>query len=536
MQATKIPLIHTSLLHPLAKAYLQNEPGLSRFYNFIPTAEGISDAIEQRKKYPVNRKTLVSVLQEQYLEMDPYFQQNEENKAVLNSISVLGNENTFTITTGHQLNVFTGPLYFIYKIVSAINYAKWLNKKFPENHFVPVYWMATEDHDLAEINHIHLFGKKFSWEEEAGGAVGRMNPQSLAEQISYIGDLIVNKPEGQQLIKLFKKVYLHQPTLSLATRALVHELFKDEGLIIIDADNREMKRSFLPVMKKELLEQTAFEAINNSVKELSENYKLPVNPRPINLFYLAENKRIRLEKDTKGNYFADGIKKWTETEILTELEANPENFSPNVVLRPVYEELVLPNLAYIGGNNEIAYWLELKAAFDAYNVFFPQLLVRDSALLVGKKFVKELKQMNLQPKDLLLSFDKLKEVFYERNNLDHLAEDQIEKLINENEALKENVQGVPRELAATIVQQVNLHIKDLKKLKKDFRRNKEEVHEKSLQKLEKIYQNLYPEGSFQERYDNFISYYLQYGEQFIQSLKEKFNPLDGSIKIFAEEE
>lgn len=535
MQATKIPLIDTSLLHPLAKAYLQNQKELKDFYNFDPTPDGIAAAIKERKKHLPNRQLLVSSLQDQYLQMDPYFPQNENNKAVINSISALGNENTFTVTTGHQLNVFTGPLFFIYKIVSVINYAKWLNENFPGNHFVPVYWMATEDHDLAEINHIHLFGKKFQWEEEAGKAVGRMNPQSLAEQISYIGDLIVNKTEGQQLIQLFKKAYLHQPTLSLATRNLVHELFKEEGLIIIDADDKNLKQTFAPIMKKELLEQLSFNAINASKEKLGATYKLPVNPRPVNLFYLSENKRTRIEKDTKGIYFADGIKKWTEQEILTELAENPGNFSPNVVLRPVYQELILPNLAYIGGNNEIAYWLELKSAFDAYNIFYPQLLVRDSALWVGKKFVKELTQMNLQPADLLLSFDKLKEVFYERNNLEHPAEDRIEKLINENEALKENVQGVARELASMIVQQANTHIKDLKKLKKEFRQHKEEANEKSLQKLERIYQNLYPEGSFQERYDNFISYYLQYGPRFIELLKEKFNPLDGSIKIFADE-
>lgn len=535
MQVTKIPLIHTSLLHPLAKAYLQNDPELKNFYAFNPSADGIAEAIKERKKHHTNRQLLSERLIVQYTDMDPDFQEKEENTTVLNSISALQNDKTFTITTGHQLNVFTGPLYFIYKIVSAINYCKWLNENFPENHFVPVYWMATEDHDLEEINHIHLFGKKFQWNEESGSAVGRINPQSMAEQISYVGDLIANKEEGQQLIRLFKKSYLHQPTLSLATRALVHELFKDSGLIIIDADDRELKQTLVPVMQKELLEEQSYKAINKSKEILGKNYKLPVNPRSINLFYLSENKRTRIEKSEKGNYFSDGVKKWEEKEILQELESDPENFSPNVVLRPVYQELILPNLAYIGGNNEIAYWLELKSAFDAFNVFFPQLLVRDSALWIGKKFVKDLKQMQMQPEDLLLSFDKLKEVFYERNNLEHPAEDQIDKLITENEFLKENIHGVAKELASTIIQQVNQHIKDLKRLKKEFKRNKEEVHEKSIQKLEKIYQSLYPEGSFQERYENFISYYLQHGQQFFSLLKENFNPLDADITIYADE-
>lgn len=148
--------------------YITKNETLATFYNQFPDIEGFRKAIQSRNFTQEKRQTLVSALEKQYSNLDskPDF-------------SILLDDNTFTVTTGHQLNIFTGPLYVIYKIVTIINLAKRLKTEFPDYNFVPVYWMASEDHDFEEISVFNLFGKNYKWETTQKGAVGRMNPAEL---------------------------------------------------------------------------------------------------------------------------------------------------------------------------------------------------------------------------------------------------------------------------------------------------------------------------------------------------------------------
>jgi bacillithiol biosynthesis cysteine-adding enzyme BshC len=529
MQIENIPLISTGQLHPLAKDYLENPSQLSEFLSFAPSLEGIREAKNKRKNFNVNRILLCDSLEGHYKRLDAEFFNRDENKAVKANIELLRQENTFTITTGHQLNIFTGPLYFIYKIISAISYADLLKEEFPDCHFVPVYWMASEDHDFEEINHIHLFGKSLKWEAEVGGPVGRMSPGGIRTLLDQLSELINRQAEGQKLMGIFTKAYTEYPTLSLATTYIVNALFKSDGLVIIDADDAKLKREFIPVFKADILTNKFFAVINETKGKLSK-YSLPVNPREINVFYFAPGARMRIVKDGE-TYKADGHKSWSETELMQELDEHPENFSPNVVLRPMYQETILPNLAYIGGNNEIAYWLELKSAFDLQGTFFPQLLIRDSALWIGKRFAKDMESFGIAAVELFLPLRELKQVFYKKNELHHPAEEVLTSLAEQYELLKEKIKGSPSDLAALVVKQANEHQKELKRLSKEIQRKKEEGNEKSLGKLDKLYASVFPENSLQERHDNFIPYYLQYGDGFFKVLKDNFNPLEGMMRV-----
>ena len=314
----------------------------------------------------------------------------------------------------------------------------------------------------------------------------------------------------------------------------MHKLFKNEGLVILDADNEELKQSLVPVFENDIFNNTNYKIVNQTLEKLDNKYRPPVQPREINVFYLSENSRQRIVKEGEVFKVLNTEITWSTDELKAELKAHPESFSPNVVLRPIYQELILPNIAYIGGNNEIAYWLELKDAFDAQNVFFPQLLVRDSALWIGKRFAKDLVQAKLEPEDLFATLQDIKAKFYDRNELKTPPEEEIELLIAHYELLKEKAQTLPPDIAANIVKQSNQHIKELKKSIGDIRNKIKEQHAKTLDKIDKIYESVFPDGSFQERYDNFIPYYLQYGKDFLNLLNENFNPLEGSIKIFVD--
>ncbi|WP_396138802.1 bacillithiol biosynthesis cysteine-adding enzyme BshC, partial [Flavobacterium sp.] len=377
--------------------YLDEKSELQSLYNRFPKIEHFQGQIDEKNNnYPFeNRQILVSALEKQYenFEISEYTSQN---------IQLLKQSNTFTITTGHQLNLFTGPLYFLYKIVSTINLCKDLKLKFPAQNFVPIYWMATEDHDFEEINYFNFKGKKYSWNKESKGAVGRFETKGLDAVYASFSEEIGTGNNANFLLDLFKKSYLEHQNLAEATRFLANELFKNEGLVIIDGDSIELKKLFVPYVKRELVEQTSYQKVTETLPKLSD-YTIQVNPREINLFYLQDQLRERIIFEN-GNYKINNTSLvFSESEIITELEKNPENFSPNVILRPLYQEAILPNLCYIGGGGEIAYWLELQSNFEANNVTFPMLLVRNSVLLATEKQVMKLDKLGLSWNEIFMS-------------------------------------------------------------------------------------------------------------------------------------
>src|SRR5690606_7900716 len=343
-----------------------------------------------------------NVLQSQYKEI-------ELSDQTADNITALEDSNTFTVVTGHQLNLFTGPLYFLYKIVSTVNLCKQLTKQYPGNSFVPVYWMASEDHDFEEINFFNFNGKKFQWQGpgtiEQGGAVGAYPTQGLDSVLELFASELGKGIQAQVLVDLFRKAYIEHDNLTDATRYLVNELFSDQGLVILDASDLELKRLFIPQMRQELFEPTSQTTVEKTISELNQvdpSYKIQVNPRAINLFYLDKGSRERIVETETGYGVNNTNINWSHQELEEHLNNFPDRFSPNVMTRPLYQEVILPNLCYIGGGGELAYWLELKGFFNAQKVPFPMLLLRNSALIISQKQSDKLEKLNISTKQLFL--------------------------------------------------------------------------------------------------------------------------------------
>ncbi|MBL7886151.1 MAG: bacillithiol biosynthesis cysteine-adding enzyme BshC, partial [Flavobacterium sp.] len=353
--------------------YLDEKPELKPLYNRFPRIENFKAQIEEKDTNfndNFKRQVLVAELEKQYLNF-------EVSEATSKNIQLLNHSNTFTITTGHQLNLFTGPLYFLYKIISTINLCKELKLAYPDFNFVPIYWMATEDHDFDEINYFNFRDKKIKWNRESFGPVGRLSTDVLEDVLKQFSDELGIGDNATFLRELFQKSYLEHSNLADATRFLANELFKNEGLVILDGDSTALKQLFIPYIKEELLNQTSYQNVSETIRQLND-YTIQVNPREINLFYIEDNLRERIVFEN-GKFKVNTTKiEFTSEEIISELENHPEKFSPNVILRPLYQEVILPNLCYIGGGGEIAYWLELKSNFEAFKVTFPILLVRNS--------------------------------------------------------------------------------------------------------------------------------------------------------------
>ncbi|MBL4939635.1 MAG: bacillithiol biosynthesis cysteine-adding enzyme BshC, partial [Lutibacter sp.] len=350
MKVYHIPFQNTGYFSKLICDYLENKPKLSKFHGNYPDLDGFKKQIEL-KKTTVNlesRNLLVKVLKQQY-------QHISTSDTTIQNIELLLSNNSFTITTGHQLNIFTGPLYFLYKICTTINLTKTLKNEFPNYNFVPVYWMATEDHDFDEINYFNFKGKKISWNRESSGAVGRLKITNFDVVLAEFSKLIGNSKNAKYLKELFKKAYLEHANLADATRYLVNKLFEKYGLVIVDGDNKQFKKQFTPFIKDELLNNTSFNEVSKTSEKLKENYAVQVNPRKINLFYLKDDLRERIIFDNDQYLINNTNLIFSKGELLDELSEHPELFSPNVIMRPLFQETVLPNLCYIGGGGELAY-------------------------------------------------------------------------------------------------------------------------------------------------------------------------------------
>jgi len=507
--------------------YLDETSELKAFYNHFPKIENFKSQIEEKSSnFNSNgkREILVSELEKQY-------QNFEISITTLNNIKLLNNANTFTITTGHQLNLFTGPLYFLYKIVSTINLCKQLKKEFPENNFVPIYWMATEDHDFDEINYFNYQGKVFRWNRESSGPVGRLSTEGLDKVFDLFSKEIGTSNNANFLKKLFENAYLKHSNLADATRYLANELFQNEGLVIIDGDSVALKKMFIPFVKKELLEQTSFKKVTET-NELLKEYFVQVNPREINLFYIEDNLRERI-------IFENGIYKvnntttqFSEIEIIKELENHPEKFSPNVITRPLYQEVILPNLCYIGGGGEIAYWLELKSSFEENNITFPMLLLRNSVLLATQKQAEKADKLELSWNDLfsnqrVLLDSKTKE--FSEFVIDFT--EQKEHLKKQFESLYTISNQTDKSFIGAVKAQETKQLKGLENLEKRLLKAEKRVHSEKLERIISLQNELFPNQSLQERKANFSEFYLEFGKDLISEIIDNLKPLETKFTI-----
>ncbi len=502
-----IPFAASKQFSQLFLDYISGDTKLRSFYSHVPHIDSFKQVIEEMSSENINRKLLVDVLTDQYSNF-------KKSDLHFNNIQLLLNKNTFTVTTGHQLCVFTGPLYFIYKILSTINLAEELKKNYPEQNFVPVYWMASEDHDFVEISSIHLFGKTVSWKNAAKGAVGRLNTDTMDIVIYELSQLLGESENAKSLIQLFRDSYLNQQTLSEATRYLVHQLFSDYGLIILDADDARLKDSLSDIIKDDIVNNTNFKIVNKTIADLEKiGHKAQVNPREINFFKLTDTDRVRIEKATPETLsYASG------------------DYSPNVVLRPLYQQLILPNLAYVGGPGEIAYWLEYKAMFDHHKIIFPVLIPRNFAILSDEKTGQHMQKLGLTSEAIFEDTEQLIKDFVNKNS-DISLSDQEQKIRSTYNELSIKASSIDVTLKATVESELQKVLKGLNTIESKIIKSVKQKQETNLNQIRKIKDKFFPNGTLQERYENFAPYYLKYGKRFIPELKKVFDPFQFEIQL-----
>ncbi|MXV17000.1 bacillithiol biosynthesis cysteine-adding enzyme BshC [Hufsiella ginkgonis] len=532
MKSSCIDYRSTGSFSPAVIRYLNRDEKLEPFQAYPPTLAGLKAAAENRN-FTGDRELLAKVLLEQYEKVAAAGRPAGEK--VLANIRSLANENTFTVTTGHQLNIFTGPLYFIFKIVTAINLANQLKKADPGKHFVPVYWMATEDHDFAEINHTYVDGQLLSWETGAKGATGRMNTATMAGTLKSYTGMLGLSGHAADLAKLVTDAYTRNENLADATRYLVNALFGDYGLVVIDADDTRLKKRFAPVIAQDIFEQNSYRQITASSEALQQTgFQTQVNAREINFFYLADGLRERLVLENGTYYVLNSDVRFTPEELRHEISAHPERFSPNVILRPLYQEMILPNIAYVGGGAEIVYWLQLKKNFDFYDTRFPVLILRNSAMLADEEMAIKLTRLDLCFEDLFTNPVLLEKEWvrkHTKNDLSLTGEwAELEAVFEKISFRAAKVDPTLAPSAQAVKARLGRAIQNLeKKLVKAEKRN----NHTALSQIAAIREKLFPQGGLQERKANFAPFYVKHGPELISELVKHLEPLDFKFTILS---
>lgn len=515
MKTTLIDFESTNSFSRLFLDYINEKPELQEFYQEYPR-------IESFEKYFKSYEGLDRIgLQEELKYQHKELRLSEIQSTNLDSIN---DKKTFTVTTGHQLNIFGGPMFFIYKILTTIRTCEVLKNHYPEYNFVPVFWMATEDHDFEEINFFNFDQTTFNWRTDQSGAVGRFSNSGLEEFIQEI-------PNCQNLFK----AYTTSTNLAEATREIVHELFKDYGLLVIDGDSNYLKSQFAEIMSLEISENYSEKAVlETTIKLEGIGFKGQVHPREINLFYLSNQYRERIIKEDKGFKTVDDKFSWSLDEIQAELKTTPENFSPNVILRPVYQQKILPNLSYIGGPGEIAYWLQLKTVFETYKVVLPIIQPRNFGLILDTYAQKKMEKFGISDVQLFRKWDSWKKDYLTSQTVEYSLNTERDSINKQLDQLEESLTNIDKNLTRTLIAQKTKINKHLDKLETKARSGQERCYSDQLKQLQRVRDFAFPNNIPQERELSFVNF-LNSDRTIINQLYKAFDPMSKQFYLMKDE-
>ncbi|MEO6189227.1 MAG: bacillithiol biosynthesis cysteine-adding enzyme BshC, partial [Saprospiraceae bacterium] len=361
-------------LKPLELQYWNNPNDFDRLISLTPELDNVPQMIELKKSQFHNRNEICDILLNQYQDI------GDDN--ILHQINLIKQDHTFTIICAHQALLLGGSLYWWYKIIHTIRLSIDLKKTYPEYEFIPIYYAGNEDHDFIEINHLNLFSKEYSWTNHQEGACGRMNPSEIAKVIDEIALVFQNNKFATTELNLFKELLVQSNQYDDFFRKFVHHLFGKYGLVYFNPDDKQAKLLLSPYIASELVDHSIVKTSKESLRVLQEmSFQSQAHIRDINLFYLIDNYRVGIYYEDSKYHTKDFKYNWDQINILQELKEFPERFSPNVVFRPIYQESLFPNLIFVGGGAEVAYWLQLKSAFQNWNIPYPILWRRFSAII-----------------------------------------------------------------------------------------------------------------------------------------------------------
>ncbi|MCW5909027.1 MAG: bacillithiol biosynthesis cysteine-adding enzyme BshC [Chitinophagales bacterium] len=518
------PLTETNNLTPLIRDYITGKSELTHLYQYKPHISSFAQAIADKSKSNVNRSVLVEVLQSQYAEIPSF-------ELVKGNIASLADENTFTVTAAHQPCLFHGPLYNVYKIAATIRLAQQLKEAYPQNNFVPVFWLGSEDHDIEELNHAYINGTKIQF-EGGKGTIGRLPASVVQQPLAELKKLMGENPLVNVLEEGIKKF----SSFGRLTQYFLNELFGDFGLVVIDQDDKRLKNLFAQVIVDEVFNSRALQVLQENLRFLDKNYKVQAQPREINFFYLGEGFRERIIYNKESDHYTvnnTGLS-FTKEQLKHEISSRPENFSPNVIHRPLFQEMILPNLAFVGGGGELSYWLELKPLFDYYRVNYPVLLLRNSAVIINTSVERKLQKLNLGVRDFYGDTEQLITNYIKQHaGEEHSLTDEKKVIEALYAQIAKKAEGIDTTLKQSTETEKLKALTGLGNLEAKMLKAEKRKQETTVNQIRTLKETLFPQNNLQERVENFIPYY---STAFVRDVVEAMSPMENTFVVFKAED
>lgn len=525
-----------------ASLYMEQKEPVKGFFHYDITENGVYEKrYNDLMKRDFNRKALAACI-ENYMERFPT--SNETRK----SLEKLQNDKSTVVIGGQQAGLLTGPLYTIHKVISILKLAEQQERNLG-TPVIPVFWIAGEDHDFLEINHVYA---------EAGRKMKKVNFPEQKGLKKMASDIVYNKEEMQKWLetifmhlgerKYTKEVFAsvleasnRSETITDFFTTIIMSLFKDYGLLVIDAADRHLRNLEKPVFSKVIDQASLITEKVLTQQKLIHHYgftrMLEIHPQSANLFLYEGNERLLLDYDSKSDRFKVEKTDWQmdRLDLSEKLKETPEIFSNNVVTRPLMQESLFPSLAFIAGPGEIAYWGELKQAFELWDMKMPPLVPRINITFIEPNIERDLDDLQLTIEDVLKNGVEKQQKTY----LDSVTDRDLEMMLDDmNKFLEERYQSIferlehtERGLLPLAHKNLAFHTKQIEFLKKKADWYVKKRYESELEKYERVERSLRPNGSPQERIWNIFYYLNERGESFIHELMSLSFEFDGRHKI-----
>ncbi len=481
--------------------------------------------------YSVDRVIIQDIIADQYATLN-------SSSTTKSNIKLLGEPNTITVTTGQQVGIFTGPLYTIYKAITTIKLAEYLKLKYDDFNFVPIFWLAGDDHDFEEVRFINILDNNNNLkrvvyndgkEDDVNrGSVGKLEfKQSIDDVINEIKNSLRPTEFTDEIIELLQKFYNPEETFSSSFKKMMMNFFDEYGLIVFDPTDIRVKEVLKPIFLKEIAEyEKHTDSLVSLSAELEDLYHAQVKVKPVNLFINYEGGRYLIEPGENEFRLKGKRKRFTKEELLEEIDNYPENFSPNVLLRPVCQDYIFPNAFYVGGPGEISYFAQLKPLYDFYTLPYPIVYPRSSATLLENNSKRILNKIGLDITEIFINSKNISNRVIEKlddNNINTLFDNTLEQFTEIYQNLEEHISAIDKTLIDAINKNKQRTFQNLQNLKDKVAKAQSRRYEDSLRQIERVRNLLYPNDNFQERELNIVYYLNKYGKDFIKQLYSRLS-------------
>jgi len=512
----------------LYRDYISEFKNVQQYYQTdFHSLQHIPSIAERRKSQVRDRSVLVEVLREQNTLFGA-------GARTFDNIGLLSDEKTFAVVTGQQVGLFGGPLYTIYKAITALKLAETLTNENPGFHFVPVFWLEAEDHDFEEIGKVGVLNTEGSpvvipyplAAKDAGKNLGAVGEIPLGEGIeSVYAELqtaMSNSEFKQPLFNLLRKFYHPSATFSTSFAGFLNTLFEDKGLIFISPNDKRFKQLLSPLFQKEIREYPRVsQLIIRQSAKLEERYHAQIKTKALNLFYFHKGGRYFIEP-RETDFSLRGTRHFIpKEELLRVAVEQPELLSPNVALRPICQDMLLPTVAYVAGPSEVAYFAQLQEVYRYFDLTMPMIYPRATATIAEERMEKILERYELTVEDV---FSRPEEI--QKKVLGMLAEVNIEEMFtrvrgairDQMNEMKFGINYIDPTLTGTLEHTHQRIDSQIAAFQEKVIAAQQRKHETALRQIEKVKHTLFPRDNFQERELSIIHFMNKHGLEFVRFL------------------